>query len=592
MATDEIIARASENMLKDSDAIDRLIAENRTLGEKILEFIGDVAERLKSILKEFEDEESLREEARLLREMVDVYEEAKAKWSAAFARSAANVSAANAAGVVGDVENGGKVLYSEGDVEKVGDSFSEDFINKTLDSFGIKKAGDFVHVQRQVLSTLLDEGFFENSKTRNRFDVNRESGMVIETNKSGIDETFDLQNYARLGIQKKIIKLATIRMLPEIIREGTLVTDNAPNQYGDGKNKKFAYINYECELERKHITLRLDIKKSPQKNKFWVHKVTAIENVSNSPASTIKGTEAGQITADIGVIISQSADSVKNKFSIHDQAYAETVNRAIKRFGTTEDFAEAGFFLPNGELLRLTDDNHRGERAYDHRVIGIAYGVDVELGVNHGYNAESNKHLDDFVDKGGIRFDPGSLEFNHDAMMQLSKNTPLTREQEQTIRDFIKWKKQQEEMYNPDDYEWSMYDGPLGLRIDFGDTSNVRISADRSALGIDSLSYEGGQINADRIINDIRHYYRTGETRQASVVSQFHYSEYDDTSMREVLSGALLTILWDAFIFEEGEICPIPFPRDGTHTGTKSSPPDCFSRFAPALSNLFYLSKK
>lgn len=114
VATDEIIARASENMLKDSDAIERLIAENRTLGEKILEFIGDVAERLKSILKEFEGEESLREEAQLLREMVDTYEEAKAKWSEAFAKSAENVSVANAAGVVGDqivMTEDGEVVY-------------------------------------------------------------------------------------------------------------------------------------------------------------------------------------------------------------------------------------------------------------------------------------------------------------------------------------------------------------------------------------------------------------------------------------------------------------------------------------------------
>ena len=196
---------------------------------------------------------------------------------------------------------------------------------------------------------------------------------------------------------------------------------------------------------------------------------------------------------------------------------------AVEKFGTTTDFAEAGFILPSGELLKFTDDKHKGERQYDHRAIGLVYGVDVDLNVHRGYNKESNKHLDDFVEKGGIRFDPGSLEFNFDAMMQMSKNVPLTKEQEQAIREFVEWKKQREEMYNPDEDPFSMYRGPLALRIDFGDTSGVALSADRGALGIPQLTYEGGQINASRIIADIRHYYQTGEIRKPSSVAQFRY---------------------------------------------------------------------
>ena len=170
----------------------------------------------------------------------------------------------------------------------------------------------------------------------------------------------------------------------------------------------------------------------------------------------------------------------------------------------------------------------------------MVYGVDVDLNVNRGYNKESNKHLDDFVEKGGIRFDPGSLEFNFDAMMQMSKNVPLTKEQEQAIREFVEWKKQREEMYNPDDDPLSMYRGPLALRIDFGDTSDVALSADRGALGIKQLTYEGGQINASRIIADIRHFYKTGETRQQSLVSLFHFKRHNTNgiSSRKLLADA------------------------------------------------------
>ena len=232
---------------------------------------------------------------------------------------------------------------------------------------------------------------------------------------------------------------------------------------------------------------------------------------------------------------------VSEKLSDRTNGKSNAVARAKEYFGITTDFEETGFILPSGEMLRFTDDRHKGERQYDHRAIGIAYGVDVDLNTHRGYNKESNAHLDDFVENGGIRFDPGSLEFNFDAMMQMSKSVPPTKEQEQTIREFIEWKKQREEQYNPDDDPLSLYSGSIALRIDFGSTSDVEVSADRDELGIKHLSYEGGQINADRIIADIRHYYRTGETRETSAVAQFRYQDRDPdaVSNRTLLANAL-----------------------------------------------------
>ena len=67
--------------------------------------------------------------------------------------------------------------------------------------------------------------------------------MLIEITKSGIDETFNKCNFKRFGRWKKFTKLATIRRLPEVIREGHLVLDNAPNMHGGtATNKTFAYI--------------------------------------------------------------------------------------------------------------------------------------------------------------------------------------------------------------------------------------------------------------------------------------------------------------------------------------------------------------
>ncbi len=152
-------------------------------------------------------------------------------------------------------------------------SFSKDFADSTFNSFGITKPGDYIHVQRKVFDTLLNEGFFTNIETRSRTDINAESGMVIETNKSSISETFNEDNYKRLGKFKKIAKLATVRILPEIIKNGKLIADNVPNKYQNSANKTFAYISYDTEIDGVPITVKLDIKKSPAKNKLWVHSI-------------------------------------------------------------------------------------------------------------------------------------------------------------------------------------------------------------------------------------------------------------------------------------------------------------------------------
>lgn len=203
---------------------------------------------------------------------------------------------------------------------------------------------------------------------------------------------------------------------------------------------------------------------------------------------------------------------------------------AEKRFGTTTDFNEAGFILPDGKMLRFTDDANAGARNYDHRAIGMVYGVDVNLTKNHGFNMESNRHMNRFVEDGGIRFDPGDPDYDMGAGMQLSKSKPLTKAQERTIRDFIAWKQERDAAYVPPD-EFAEYMGaqaPVPLTIEFGGGADIAVGArsrDLAAWNIPHLTYEGGQINADRVIADIRHYYETGELRKPSEVARFRYSE-------------------------------------------------------------------
>lgn len=255
----------------------------------------------------------------------------------------------------------------------------------------------------------------------------------------------------------------------------------------------------------------------------------------------------GRRERDVPGIVDQIETVMKadGKLSRKENRNAAVEQELTKIFGTTTNFAEAGFVLSNGDMIRMTDDDHAGERIYDHRAIGLAHGLDIDLNVNHGFNGESSKLLDEFVENGGIRFDAGEPSLGTDIGLQLSSNVPLTREQEQIIRDLVEWKRDRElEFESQMTEEDFLYTGPLAIRIDFGGDSEYAVGSssaeDLAAWGKKSLEYNGRNISADRIINDIRHYYNTGEVREPSVASQFRYSRSTKEADRRVAEIARL----------------------------------------------------
>lgn len=74
------------------------------------------------------------------------------------------------------------------------------------------------------------------------------------------------------NVNKKV-KLATFRSLPEIIERGTLLEDDADNYHKADSSVKYAYIEAEVLIEGKPFAITVSIRKSEQKNLFWVHSV-------------------------------------------------------------------------------------------------------------------------------------------------------------------------------------------------------------------------------------------------------------------------------------------------------------------------------
>lgn len=171
--------------------------------------------------------------------------------------------------------------------------------------------------------------------------------------------------------------------------------------------------------------------------------------------------------------------------------------QAVKEFGYTPYFYDAGYIMPNGKMLNFSGEKgqHYGSRGEDHRAIGAIYE-----------NTEGTDALVRFMNDGNIRImaeTPG---------LDISASTEPSKEQYTTIRRFAN--------------EFS--DGGY-FAVDLSDGNGKTVG---------TLEYEGN-INPTRIVNDIKHFYETGEVREQSGLDRFRYSlaRANDEYMKAVESG-------------------------------------------------------
>lgn len=171
--------------------------------------------------------------------------------------------------------------------------------------------------------------------------------------------------------------------------------------------------------------------------------------------------------------------------------------QAVNEFGYTPYFYDAGYITPNGKMLNFSGEKgqHYGSRGEDHRAIGAIYE-----------NTNGTDALVRFMNDGNIRImaeTPG---------LDISASTEPSKEQYTTIRRFAN--------------EFS--DGGY-FAVDLSDGNGKTVG---------TLEYEGN-INPTRIVNDIKHFYETGEVREQSGLDRFRYSltRANDEYMKAVESG-------------------------------------------------------
>lgn len=130
------------------------------------------------------------------------------------------------------------------------------------------KLNDYIAVQKAVINHLKETGFFDKNSTV----VNEETGMQIRINPRGIKETLaNGKRFQSLPRELKKLKIATIEQLPEIIKRGELIEDNIENTHGE--NSLYAYFETPVEINGGNYKVRVNIRKTIETNKFWIHNV-------------------------------------------------------------------------------------------------------------------------------------------------------------------------------------------------------------------------------------------------------------------------------------------------------------------------------
>lgn len=166
--------------------------------------------------------------------------------------------------------------------------------------------------------------------------------------------------------------------------------------------------------------------------------------------------------------------------------------QAADVFGYTTDFREAGYLLPNGKMLNFSGagkGRHMGMRGEDHRGIGQIYASS---------RIQGGEAMMSFMRDGNIRVmaeTPG---------IDMISTIEPTVDQYAAIRNMAR-----------------RFAGEEYFNVDF---------TDENGYTQDSIEYDG-RVNPDRVVNDIKTFYKTGVAPQQSTVSQFHYSQWTPESM-------------------------------------------------------------
>lgn len=129
------------------------------LAQKFSNFLGEAIARLKKLFQQIFSTLSRTKEAESLRKLTDHLEAIQSQYDALLERRTTEDTT-----VLTDQQQKNTSDRGVMSAEREKNNFSQDFKNRVLNSFGIKKLDDSVHIQKRVFSTLIEEGFLSTER--------------------------------------------------------------------------------------------------------------------------------------------------------------------------------------------------------------------------------------------------------------------------------------------------------------------------------------------------------------------------------------------------------------------------------------------
>lgn len=252
--------------------------------------------------------------------------------------------------------------------------YSRKRVETVAEEYGIRALNDYVDVQKKVVRTLREQGFFENG---NNIVFNEATGYEIEIGKKGIEETFGPgKRYERLSATLKKLKLATVRDLPEIIRNARVLESGVENTHNSASQSTFDYLEGVAEVSGESYRVKIVVKRSALKNKFYLHEVQ-LEN--GAPHATVANGTANDITVLPGG--DTVTDSIAQERSDVNPSDEKNVRTARKRAAETADDRFSRYNAELKETFRQNIDQWEREGRPQDEVFAVGVAGDIVQGL-------------------------------------------------------------------------------------------------------------------------------------------------------------------------------------------------------------------
>lgn len=430
-AMDEVVADACEMMLRNTEAVQRLANENRSLAEKIRDWIGDFVKKLRAA---FKGDRATHDEARA---MLDRMVELQKLWDDALVDAAKTRAAKENTAGDGGVQEQARQAYENKNLAEDSEVYDYDFLT-SLPDMRITRLPEVPMIRdtggKVNSAVVITEGM----KNARSVGGERDGKIYVQNAYTGRQLRIDTSSI-RHGLNGGVNRLITNARLGAVI--GDVVQNAVPVNalYNKAKDVMgtYAMAAYANDSRNREFVAIVTVEQrsgniSGLESYDVTHAVSGRQKNSSQADTKSQGVypiKAAEISiADFLSIVNSTHQSILSddvlqhfgearnlngdysgqvKFSLREYSEDEKkqhIADAKKYFGKTYKWAETGYLTPGGTKLDFSgrhDGAPGGYRTVDHRDIRDALGED------YGGKDYSGAMIQ-FMREGNIRIMPES----------------------------------------------------------------------------------------------------------------------------------------------------------------------------------------